>query len=147
MKPLFWLGLAKSAGKISKKLFLIGGALSFFLLILPITLPWQIQKTLYPEYLFKQFVKVLPPGDNIALAERSELPVFKKTLPFPVHDISGIAPDKLSANVIKKLKSHNVILICSNRELEKFFPNTAGKRYVIGKYHIFCYYSSRSVSK
>ena len=142
--PVVWLILAKNAKKCGKKLLLTAGALGFFVFVLPMTLPWNIQRELYVEKCFgKLFRELSPNGTTVCIADAADVPLFKRY--FECVTVSGkekATPAGLQSVIAGHLKTRDVVVVCSGRKQELETPRFAGKQYVIGKYRLFHYYKN-----
>ncbi|MBE6362913.1 MAG: hypothetical protein E7054_04590 [Lentisphaerae bacterium] len=141
---IIWLGLARESKKVGKKLFLCSGALAFFLFFLPVTMPWQIQKDLYWHHTLTPVLKQIDVKNCICLCSKAEAPFFKRFFPKPLMMIGSgkgeIPTAELKTKVENLLKNSDVMIVCNNRQLEKYCPHFAGKRYRTGKFNFYYYY-------
>lgn len=139
-----WLGLARESKKVGKKLFLCSGALAFFLLFLPVTIPWQLQKDLYWHHSLTPVLKQIDSKNCVCLTAKAEAPFFQrffsKTVLIAEDGKNAVRPENIKTEVEKLLKTSDVIVVCNSRKLEKQCPVFAGKRYNTGKFNLLYYY-------
>ena len=144
--PMVWFYLAKSANKCGKKLLLSAGALGFFLFVLPMTLPWNIQRQIYIGKVFEKLSGELSRTDTVCFVDGEHASFFRKYFKQKVYiygkDKINIAPEQLKSAVAENLKAHNVAVVCTNRKQELEAPRFAGKQYVVGRYRLFYYYKN-----
>ena len=142
--PVVWLILAKNAKKCGKKLMLAAGALGFFVFVLPMTLPWNIQRDIYVEKCFgKLFRELSRNGSTVCIADAADEPIFKRYFACVVVGGKGNTTPEVQQRVIAEhLKSRDVVVVCSNRKQEQETPRFVGKQYVVGKYRLFYYYKN-----
>ena len=141
---VIWLGLARESSKVGKKLLLCSGALAFFLLFLPVTIPWQLQKDLYWHHSLTPVLKQIDSKNCVCLVSKEESPFFERFFNKTIliaDDVKGAAPAKeIKARVTELLKSSDVMIVCNSRKLEKMCPVFAGKRYHTGKFNLLYFY-------
>ena len=137
---IVWLGLARESKKAGKKLFLCSGALAFLLFFLPVAIPWQIQKDLYWHHSLTPVLKQIDTKTCVCLCSKTETPFFKRFFPSLVQISDDITVTELKNKVESLLKDSDVIIVCRDRQVEKYCPIFAGKRYRTGKFNFYYYY-------
>lgn len=142
--PLVWLYLARDANKIGRKLFLMLGALGFLTFVLPLTLPWKIQRDLYAGYTFEKLSGEISRTDTVCFVMEKDSAFFRKYFKLPVRIIGENGFSSGSAGLNKELgevlKKHNAVVVCTGQSMGLIRSEFPGKRYVVGKYTIFYYY-------
>lgn len=144
--PIVWFYLAKSANKCGKKLLLSAGALGFFFFVLPMTLPWSIQRQIYIGKTFEKLSGEISRTDTVCFVDAGHASFFRKYFKQNVHVVAdgknNMTSEQLKSAVAENLKSHNVAVVCTNRKQELEAPRFAGKQYVVGSYRLFYYYKN-----